>query len=187
MRARELLPLLCLPLLGSCAGSELAASDARAAFEAIAAVTGMAGSEAQAIAEEHPGTTAAVAHTLACPDGGTVRLLGVSATCADVASQGELTLTLELDRCTVGDVTLGGSFEHLAERELVADGSFLAYRVRGELSVDGAVDGTCEFDVRYSNVLHDGKLDFSGSLCGHDAAALDLAVGILPPWNCERP
>lgn len=183
MRARDLPCLVCLPLLSSCV--RLDEDAARTAFEAIAMVTGKAGSEAQHIASAHPGTTAAVDHTFDCPDGGTARFVGVSATCDAAARQGELTLTIEVDRCTIDDVVLDGTYEHTAEQD--PGGAFLFYRVRGALSVGEVTDGTCEFDVRYSNLVQHGTIEFSGELCGHAVAPMDLLVGILPPWNCPRP
>ncbi len=185
MRARLLTPLVILSLLSACGG--LDEQEARTVFTGIAGLAAGAGSESQASVAELTGATAPVDLALECTDGGVARIVGTSATCSDSARQGELVLTVEVAACVVGDVTLDGTIGHTAERRSNADGEYLAYAIGGTLSVRGAVDGDCEVDVEYSNILtEDHRLKFTGSVCGHDARSLLGVVAILPPWSCPR-
>lgn len=181
MRAQLLPALVILSLLSGCNG--LDEQESRTAFDAIASLAGGAGSQSQASVAELTGATAPVDLTLDCTDGGTVRIVGSSATCDEPDRQGELALTVEADACVIDNVTLDGTIEHTAAR----NGEQLEYTIRGTLSVRGAVDGDCEVDVEYANIVNEeNRIEFTGSVCGHDAASLLGVVAILPPWYCPR-
>ncbi len=176
-----------LPALLLVACAELDEEDSRATFKLVAGIVGTAGSQAQNQVRERTELIADVELVFDCDNGGTTRISGSSASCVDDERQGELELTIEVDGCTLDGITLDGTIEHTADQVAPFEpggGHNLNYHIEGTLTARGSVAGECELDVRYRNSGLD--LEFSGVICGHDAAELVDIVPILPPWYCPR-
>lgn len=124
----------------------------------------------------HPRAGANVNADWACMGGGTARYVGSAESLLDDAGTSNLTfdLTAEFDACSVNNITISGDLEYSLAVEGTADSVKLKSTMKGSLSYEGQIDGSCDWNlVATVAASSDGSVaaEYSGSICGHEAAA----------------
>ncbi len=201
MRSSTLLALSTLTLLAP-ACSRLSEEDAAVAFGATMVAVSQGQSQAQVAAQSGtpvvegedasfraagvtPRAAGNVDFTWNCLGGGTAVYSGAAELVADGAGAGEVSFDLatSFDACSVNGITIDGEFTYALDVVATADSASSEMTMKGELSYDGQVEGSCEWDLKMSfaasNLGSGGgtaTASFSGSICGHDASST-LKVG----------
>ncbi len=172
-----------LALIGC--SDQLNEEDSRVAFAAAYSTLQVGAAEAQSNAgtAAHTGDTPAfrdaaagtVDYNYSCPGGGSAHYVGSLQASSD-GGGGQATFDLSTDFAgckTIGNITVDGSMDYAASVTGTADTASVTFAMNGSLSFSGEVDGSCDIDVKISVNATQGAagLSYSGSVCGHDAAA----------------
>ena len=196
MRSSLLLSsIACLSLLPACSGG-LNDDDARVAFVATYAALAQGSAQANTIANTSPlvvdgdglefrrggvqlRTQANVDYTWDCTSG-TAHYVGTAEAVTEGAGAGSANFTLAttFDACSVSGITISGDIDYAASVTVTADSATTQLTMNGSLSYEGQVEGGCDWDltmkVAVSGVGGGGgsvNAEYSGSICGHKAAA----------------
>lgn len=124
----------------------------------------------------HPRAGANVNADVTCMGGGTARYVGSAESVLDDVGTSNLTFDLaaEFDACSVNNITISGDLEYSLAVEGTADSVKLKSTMKGSLSYEGQIDGSCDWNlVATVAASSDGSVaaEYSGSICGHEAAA----------------
>lgn len=126
----------------------------------------------------HPRAGANVNADVTCIGGGTARYVGLAEAVLDDAGTSNVTfdLTAEFDACSVNNITISGDLEYSLAVEGTADTLKLKSTMKGSLSYEGQIDGSCDWNL-VATVSASGAgagsvvAEYSGTICGHEAAA----------------
>lgn len=195
MRSTVFLSTVCTLLLAGCS-HELSEEDARLAYVATYSALAQGSAQATTIANSSPlvaaddvelrsggvspRSAAAVDFSWSCPSGGTAHYVGSAEAVTEGAGAGSANFTLAttFDACAVSGITITGDLDYAAAVTVTADSATTQLTMTGSLSYDGQVDGSCDWDltmkVATSGVAGGNpsvNAEYSGSMCGHKAAA----------------
>lgn len=176
--------IVSLALVGC--SNQLNEEDSVVAFSAASTVVAQGASQAQSgtpaavQAEDSPAfrdaAAGAVDYSFSCPSGGTAHFTGAFDAVAD-GSGGQATFSLSTDfaACkSLQNVTIDGNMDYAASIVGSDAGGSVTFSMNGSLDFSGQVDGSCDIDVKFSASGSAGGsagVTYSGSICGHDAAA----------------
>lgn len=165
---------------------QLDEQDSRVAFAAAFGALGTGAGEAQlsaggaaaAQASDTPsfraGAAGAVDYTFNCQGGGSIHFAGnVTAVANDTGGYASFNFSTDYASCSFLNITMDGSVDYVASASGTADTAKADFSIDGSLSFSGEVDGDCDFDLTYSlsATQNAANISYSGSICGHDAAA----------------
>ena len=195
MRTGLILVPICSFILAAC-GSNLDKEDSLVAFAATTAALSAGQSQAQVAANGsaivegestsfrglgvYPRESANVNYDWTCTGGGTAHYTGAAEVALDESgtSTGNVTFDLaaEFDACSVNGITLSGDLTYALDLEGTADSIKLKSVMKGSISYEGQIDGSCDWDLTMTVAASSvgagtASAEFSGSICGHDAKA----------------
>ena len=199
MRHGLVITSVCSLLLAACS-SGLDANDSLVAFGATYAALSQGQAQAQVAANGmaivegddtsfrglgvHPRAGANVNYDWACTSGGTAHYAGAAEAVLDDAGASTVTfdLTAEFDACAVNGITLTGDLEYAVDVETTAETLYLKSTMKGAMSYEGQLEGSCDWSLTMKIATSSAgagtvNAEFSGSICGHDAAATLTAHG----------
>ena len=132
----------------------------------------------------HPRASANVNYDWACTGGGTASYVGAAEAVADEGGASHVTFDLaaEFDACSVSGTTISGNLDYAVKVETSADAAYVMSTMKGSLSYEGQVDGSCDWDLTMkvaasSAGVGSASAEFSGSVCGHEAKGLFKSQG----------
>ena len=119
-----------------------------------------------------------------CTGGGTAHYAGEAEAVLDDAGASNVTFDIaaEFDACSVNGITISGDLQYALDLEGTADTLMLKSSMKGSMSYEGQVDGSCDWDLTMTVAASSAgagtvNATFSGSICGHDAQGVFSAHG----------
>lgn len=181
---RRTIALLSASLLLAACSQELNDEDTRTAWLSTNLALAQGSSQAQVAAstpavpgqspELRPRVAAQVDYTWNCTGGGTAHFAGdaqVDATSG--SSDVSFNLATDFDGCDVSGVIISGSLDYSAAVSASSGSASTTLTMKGSLSYEGKVEGSCDIDMTASVSATAGSVgaSYKGSICGHDASA----------------
>lgn len=182
---RSTIVLMSASLLLVACSQELSDDDTRKAWVATNAALAQGSAQAQVAATSvpavpgqsqdlRPRVAAQVDYTWNCLGGGTAHFVGdaqVDATSG--SSDVSFNLATEFDACAGSGVTISGSLDYAASVSATSGSASTTLTMKGSLSYEGDVEGSCDIDMKASVSASAGSVgaSYEGSICGHDASA----------------